>query len=72
MIKNITIRTSKNGSQWWRYLEICDKCGQVVQDENWEHSCPPDESQADFCLECMRFFLDNNIDYDEARDLYKK
>lgn len=60
---------NKNG-HWWVWNETCDRCGRLILDESMHHSCPGDESELDFCTECLRYLMDNNIPYEQAIVLY--
>ena len=60
---------NKNG-HWWVWNETCDRCGRLILDESMHHSCPGDESELDFCMECLRYLMDNNIPYEQAIVLY--
>lgn len=71
MIKNVQTKEAlPNHMKWWDWTEICDKCGYIIEHNNVWHSVPPQEHESHFCVECMRYFMDNHIDYDTARSLY--
>jgi hypothetical protein len=61
---------NKNGD-WWVWEEVCDRCGKVIFDESTQHS-RIDDSNIDFCSECIRNLIDNNISYEQAIALYGK
>lgn len=56
---------------WWVWEEICDRCGVQIFDESVHHSCF-EENEVDFCPECLKYFMDNNITYDQAIVLYRR
>lgn len=56
---------------WWVWKEICDRCGKLIQDEATLHSYI-DESEVDFCSECIRYLMDNHIHYVQAKMQYGK
>ena len=62
---------SLNGT-WWRWHETCDKCGRSTGTGHYIHSSEPGTEEADFCLECLKYFLRNNIKYEDAVAMYKK
>lgn len=62
MIKNIHHSVSKpSNMDWWDWTEICDNCGEIIEDNNYLHSVPPEEHEVQFCVKCMREFLDNHM-----------
>lgn len=61
----------KNG-MWWSWIENCDRCGKLIKDHSIQSSYQPDMEEADFCIECLRCLLDNNISYEDAKKQYKK
>lgn len=64
--------TPDENGRWWVWKETCDRCGKIIIDEPTQHSCPGDESESDFCDECLRYLMDNSISYEQALALYKK
>lgn len=60
----------KNG-MWWSWIENCDRCGKIIRTHSTRTSCEPDTEEADFCVKCMRYLLDNNISYADAKKQYK-
>lgn len=60
---------NSNG-MWWSYTETCDKCGKLIFGCEVLHSEKPDINEADFCVECLRHFLDNNISYESIKQYY--
>lgn len=56
---------------WWVYRGTCDRCGEVIFDENWRTTEKPDSSKLDFCCNCLEYFLDNNISYKEVKKRYE-
>lgn len=62
--------TPNHNGRWWVWKETCDRCGKLIQDETTQSSCPGDESQLDFCIECYRYLFDNNIEYDQALTMF--
>ena len=59
----------KHEGIWWHYIEICDRCGEKYA---WQRTNEPNTQEADFCLECMMYFIDNDIPYERAKQQYKK
>jgi len=64
--------TPNENGHWWVWKETCDRCGKLIFDESTQHSCPEDESKLDFCTECLRYLMDNDIPYEKAVVLYGK
>ena len=62
----------KQNGMWWDWIETCDRCGELIYDHSFQHSCEPDVEEADFCVKCLRYFLDNDIPYAAAKKQYKK
>lgn len=56
---------------WWSWDCYCDRCGKHFQTKAIQSSVKPDIVETDFCCECLRFFLDNNIAYREACKQYE-
>lgn len=59
---------NQNG-HWYVWKEICDRCGKVIFDESVQHSERGKNDELDFCCECYRFLLDNDISYKEAKKM---
>lgn len=53
---------------WWTWRETCDRCEKLIVDESVLHSTKGDNTEADFCIECMQYFMKNKISY---RNAYK-
>lgn len=67
---NIVESKSKGRLKWYTWGEKCDRCG--VEYLKGVHSTErPNTEECDFCVECYRYFFDNNIKYSEAYELYK-
>lgn len=62
----------KQSGMWWSWIENCDKCGKLIRSHSSQSSCEPNMEEADFCVECLRYLLDNNIPYSDAKKQYKK
>lgn len=62
----------KQESMWWKWTESCDRCGGVIRDYNMRSTDKPNKEEADFCVNCLKYFLDNNIPYENAKEQYKK
>lgn len=62
----------KHKGMWWSWIEHCDKCGKLIYDHSIQNSRKPNTEEADFCVECIRYLLDNNISYADAKKQYKK
>lgn len=56
----------KNG-MWWSWIENCNRCGKLIKGHSIQSNCKPDVEEADFCIECLRYMLDNNIPYETAK-----
>lgn len=56
---------------WWIYHETCDRCGKVITEEKLWDLEMPNFHEVDFCADCLRYFTDNNISYDEAKKPYE-
>lgn len=74
MKKNI-YRVSYGGEldehgRWWIWDEKCDRCGRVIRDHTIQSSNEPVKEETDFCSECLRYLLDDNIPYEEAKAIY--
>lgn len=61
----------KNG-HWWSWYETCDRCGKVIVDEGWNSTKEPNTEEVDFCIHCLKYFLDNNIPYSFTKELYRR
>lgn len=72
MISNIVKREGTHNMIWWSWEEVCDRCGEHTENEPYEHSCAPDETKPQFCLKCLRYFLDNDIPWDAVKHEYQK
>lgn len=62
----------KKDGIWWIYRETCDRCGEVIFDENWRTTEKPDSNKLDFCRNCLEYFLDINITYKEVKKRYEE
>lgn len=62
----------RQNGMWWSWIEKCDKCGKVICTHKTRTTRKPDMEQADFCSECIRYLMDNNIPYEVAKETYKK
>ena len=56
---------------WWSWIENCDRCGKKIRSHSAQSSCEPDIEEVDFCVKCMRYLLDNDIPYADAKKQYK-
>lgn len=71
------IKCNASGKQsdrgkWWKWNEICDRCGNSIFDDSMLHSKEPDTTEADFCSECFKSFISQNISYQDAKMKYKR
>ena len=67
----IKMKTSiKKDGHWWFWHEVCDRCGKVISNEDWSSIEEPNIEEADFCIHCLKYFLDNNIPYSFTKNLY--
>lgn len=69
MKKNI--RQSKKDSLFWEWEEYCDRCGKASFQGSVKSTKKPGTNEVDFCLECLRWLMDNNVPYEEAAKQYK-
>ena len=60
----------KKDGYWWSWHEVCDRCGKVITDEGWSSTKEPNTEEVDFCIHCLKYFLDNNIPYSFTKKLY--
>ena len=60
----------KKDGMWWSWYETCDRCGKVIADEEWRSTEKPDPEEVDFCVHCLKHFLDNNIPYSLTKKIY--
>lgn len=44
----------------------------VIRDYNVRSTNKPNKEEADFCVNCLKYFLDNNIPYENIKEQYKK
>lgn len=57
----------KKDRMWWSWIENCDKCGKMIKDHSIKSSRKPNMEEADFCIDCLRYFIDNNIQYETVK-----
>ena len=57
----------KNG-MWWSWVEKCDRCGETIFTHDVQTTREPDMEHPDFCIKCLRHFMDNDIPYDIAKN----
>ena len=57
-IKQVTNIYISNPKDWWIWNEFCDICGKQYRSQNVSSSNKPDESEKDYCLDCMRKMID--------------
>lgn len=62
----------KQSGMWWSWIENCDRCEKLIRSHSTQNSREPDMEETDFCVECLRYLLDNNIPYADAKEQYKK
>ena len=61
----------KQSGMWWSWVENCDRCGKLIHSHSVQNSREPNMEEADFCNECLRYLLNNNIPYADAKKQYK-
>ena len=61
----------KKDGRWWSWIEICDRCREVISDEDWGSTEEPNIEEVDFCIHCLKYFLRANIPYNFAIKLYR-
>lgn len=61
----------KQEGMWWKWIESCDRCGEVIRDYSMRSTDKPNTEEADFCINCLKHFLDNNISYEDVKEQYK-
>ena len=64
-------RDIKHNGMWWTWIEKCDKCGKLIRNHSVQNSSEPCIEEVDFCIECLRYLINNNIPYDDAKKQYK-
>jgi hypothetical protein len=62
----------KHEGIWWSYIQICDRCGKLICDHAWRGTAEPDMQEVDFCLDCLKYFLNNKIPYEDMKKRYKQ
>lgn len=62
----------KHEGIWWSYVATCDRCGSFIQGHGWRQTDEPDTQETDFCLDCLKYLLYNNISYEDAKKQYKQ
>lgn len=60
----------KKDGRGWSWYETCDRCGKAIADEDSSSTKEPNMEEVDFCVHCLRYFLDNNIPYSLTKKLY--
>lgn len=58
--------------KWWKWSERCDRCGNVVGRGEVLSNKEPDFSEIDLCYDCIRFFMRNNIRYNDVNEYIKR
>lgn len=58
----------KQEGMWWRWIETCDRCGSVTRNHNTRSTNKPNTEEVDFCVNCLKYFLDNNIPYENIKE----
>lgn len=61
----------KHSGMWWTWVENCDRCGKLIRSHLTQNSCEPNMKETDFCMECLRYLIDNSIPYEAAKQHYK-
>lgn len=47
--------------EWHTWTEICDKCGTTIEiSGDWSHSEKPNMEEKDFCIKCLREYIDSD------------
>lgn len=62
----------KHEGIWWSHVETCDRCGKLICDHAWRSTAEPDIQEEDFCLDCLKYFLNNKIQYEDIKGQYKR
>jgi len=55
----------------WVWNAFCDKCGNQFRSRNVFSFSEPDENEKDYCLNCMREMIDDNL-LNQGEDKYEK
>lgn len=58
----------KQENMWWKWIESCDRCGSIIREYNVRSTNKPNTEEADFCVNCLKYFLDNNIPYENIKE----
>lgn len=51
-------------------MRLAIDVGKVITDEGWSSTKEPNTEGVDFCIHCLKYFLDNNISYSFVKELY--
>ena len=62
----------RNDGKWWSWEQKCDHCGADCQHTGIMTTAKPDTDEVDFCIQCYRELMDQNIPYKKAYEMYKK
>lgn len=62
----------KGKQTWYTWGEKCDRCGTVYLESGIHSTKKPNIDECDFCIDCYRYLLDNDISYSKTREMYKK
>lgn len=57
--------------EWWSWEQRCDRCGADCKHTGIMTTTAPDTDEADFCIQCYRELMKQNISYEDAYKLYK-
>lgn len=58
--------------KWRTYTAICDRCGRHFAIKVPIKARELDMEEADFCNECLGYFILNRISYEDAKKQYRK
>jgi len=58
-IIKINYMNTEKSLDWYIWNAFCDKCGKQFRNHKIHSSSKSDESEKDYCLDCMREMIDN-------------
>ena len=47
----------KEDGRWQSWIEICDRCGDIISAEEWSSTEQPNIEEVDYCIHCLKYFL---------------
>lgn len=56
----------KQDGMWCSWTKFCDRCGKPIHCRWVKSSEKPNTEEKDFCVNCLRYLLDNKTPYADA------